>query len=203
MILYFVRRLKLKKLVRELRTAIATETVKFSADIKDQYDGELNQSTLTLGALGFFIHLLDRVSVRRDGDALRRVAFMPTAYSLVRRFAKVSRELDARSAKTTKDDALKYVNLRCSEYSGAPSVLGSSAEETTSALWLAASAIAADVGHPRQPMLVLFIQERLLQGIMELKLAQRVEAIETLLRPSLRRRFMKPADTGGLTSTIL
>ena len=185
MVLYFVRKLRLKKLIRELRIAIATETVRFSADIKNQYDDKLNQATLTLGALAFFIHVLDRVSVRRNGHALREAACVPTAYSLVRRFAKVSRELDARSAKTKKHDALNYVNLRCSEYSGATSVLGSSAEDTTSALWLAASAIAADVGHPRQRMLVLFIQERLLQGIMELRLAQRTEAIETLLGRSL------------------
>jgi hypothetical protein len=137
-------------------------------------------------ALGFYIHVLDRVSVRRNSDALREAACVPTAYPLVRLFAKMSSELDAGSVKTTKDDALNYVNLRCSEYRGATSVLGSGAEDTTSALWLAASAIAADVGHPRQAMLVLFIQERLLQGIMVLRLAQRVEAMETLLGSPLR-----------------
>ena len=148
---------------------------------------KLNQAALALGALGFFLHVLDRVSVRRNSDALREAAFVPTAYPLVRFFAKMSSELDAGSVKTTKDDALNYVNLRCSEYSSATSVLGSGAEDTTSALWLAASAIAADVGHQGQAMLVLFIQERLLQGIMVLRLAQRVEAIETLLGSPLRR----------------
>jgi len=187
MILYFVRWLKLKKLVRELRTAIAVEAIKFSGDIKDQYHDKLNRATLTLGALSFYIHVLDRVSVRRNSDALREAACVPTAYSLVRLFAKMSSELDAGSVKTTIDDALNYVNLRCSEYWGATSVLGSGAEDTTSALWLAASAIAADVGHPKQAMLVLFIQEQLLQGIMVLRLAQRVEAIETLLGSPLRR----------------
>jgi hypothetical protein len=187
MILYFVRRLKIMKLVRELRTAIAVEAIKFSGDIKDQYHDKLNRATLTLGALGFYIHVLDRVSVRRNSDALREATCGPTAYRLVRLFAKMSSELDAGSVKTTKDDALNYMNLRCSEYRGATSVLGSGAQDTTSALWLAASAIAADVGHPKQAMLVLFIQERLLQGIMVLKLAQRVEAIETLLEPPLRR----------------
>jgi hypothetical protein len=66
-------------------------------------------------------------------------------------------------------------------------VLGSGAEDTTSVLWLAASAIAADVDHPRQAMLVLFIQERLLEGIMVLKLAQRAEAIKALLGSPLRQ----------------
>jgi hypothetical protein len=187
MILYFVRWLKLKKLVRELRKAIAVEAIKFSGDIKDQYHDKLNRATLTLGALGFYIHILDRVSVRRNSDALREAVCVRTAYPLVRLFAKMSSTLDADSVKTTKDDALNYVNLRCSEYRGATSVLGSGAEDTTSALWLAATAIAADVGHPRQAMLVLFIQERLLQGIMVLKLAQRVEAIEMLLGSPLRR----------------
>ena len=51
MILYFVRRLKLMKLVRELRTAIAVEAIEFSGDIKDQYHDNLNRATLTLGAL--------------------------------------------------------------------------------------------------------------------------------------------------------
>jgi hypothetical protein len=37
---------------------------------------------------------------------------------------------------------------------------------------------------------MLFIQERLLQGIMKLQLAQRVEAIETLLGPSLPWRLV-------------
>ncbi len=187
MILYFVRSLKIKKLVRELRKAIAVEAIKFSDDIKDQYHDKLNRATLTLGALSFYIHVLDRVSVRRNSDALREAACVPIAYPLVRLFAKMSSELDADSGKTTIDDALNYMNLRCSEYRGATSVLGSGAEDTTSALWLAASAIAADVGHPRQAMLMLFIQERLLQGIMVLKLAQRVEAIETLLGSPLRR----------------
>jgi hypothetical protein len=85
---------------------------------------------------------------------------------------------------------LNYVNLRCSEYRVATSVLGSGAEDTTSALWLAACAIAADVGHSGQAMLVLFIQEQLLQGVMVLRLAQRAGAIETLLGSTLR---------GGLT----
>ena len=146
MILYFVRRLKLKKFARELRTAIAAEAVMFSRDIKDQHYDKLNQAALTLGALGFFLHVLDRVSVRRDSDALREAAFVPAAYWLVQFFAKVSRRLNSGSAKTTKGEALNYVNLRCLEYSRATSVLGSGAEDTTSALWLAASAIAADVG---------------------------------------------------------
>jgi hypothetical protein len=185
MILYFVRRLKLIKLARELRAAIAAEAVMFSRDIKDQYHDKLNQATLTLGALGFFLHVLDRVSDRRNSDALREAAFVPVALWLVRFFAKVSRKLESGSAKTTKDDALNYVNLRRSEYSRATSVLGSGADDTTSALWLAASAIAADVGHQSQAMLALFIQERLLEGIMKLKLPQRVEVMETLLRPPL------------------
>jgi|HubBroStandDraft_6_1064221.scaffolds.fasta_scaffold183234_1 hypothetical protein len=187
MILYFARRLKLKKLARELRTAIAAESVMFSRDIKDQHYDKLNQAALTLGALGFFLHVLNRVSVRRNSDALREAAFVPIAFWLVRFFAKVSRKLDSGSAKTTKGEALNYVNLRCSEYSKAPSVLGSGAEDTTSALWLAASAIAADVGHQNQSqaMLVMFIQERLLEGIMKLKLPQRLEAIEPLLGPPL------------------
>ena len=96
MILYFVRRLKLKKLVRELRTVIAAETVMFSRDIKDQHYDKLNQAALTLGALGFFLHVLDRVSVRRNSDALRQAAFVPVAYWLVRFFAKVSGKLDVR-----------------------------------------------------------------------------------------------------------
>jgi hypothetical protein len=187
MTLYFVRWLKLKKLVRELRTAIAVEAIKFSGDIRDQYHDKLNRATLTLGALSFYIHVLDCVSVRRNSDALREAVCVPTAYPLVRLFAKMSGELDEGSVKTTKDDALNYVNLRCSEYRGATSVLGSGAEDTTSALWLAASAIAADVGYPGQAMLALFIQERLLEGIMILKLAQRAEAIEALLGSPLRR----------------
>jgi hypothetical protein len=185
MILYFVRRLKIRKLARELKTAIAAETVMFSRDIKDQHYDKLNQAALTLGALGFFLHVLDRVSIRRNSDALREVALEPAASWLVRFIAKISRELDSGSAKTTKDDALNYINLRSSEYSRATSVLGSGAEDTTSALWLAASAIAADVGHQSDAMLVLFIQERLLEGIMKLKLPQRAEAIETLLGPPL------------------
>jgi hypothetical protein len=48
MILYFVRRLKIKKLVRELRTAIAVEAIKFSGDIKDQYHDKLNRARARL-----------------------------------------------------------------------------------------------------------------------------------------------------------
>jgi hypothetical protein len=118
MILYFLRWLKLKKLVRELRTAIAVEAIKFSGDIEDQYHDKLNRATLTLGALGFYIHVLDLVSVRRNSDAFREAACVPTAYPLVRLFVKMSSELDAGSVRTTKDDALNYVNLRCSEYRG-------------------------------------------------------------------------------------
>ena len=157
----------------------------FSRDITDQHYDKLNQAALALGALGFFLHVLDRVSVRRNSDALRKAAFVPVAYWLVQFFAKVSRKLDPGPAKKTKDDALNYVNLRCSQYGRVTSVLGSGAEDTTSALWLAASAIAADVGHQSDAMLLLFIQERLLEGIMKLKLPQRAEAIETLLGPLL------------------
>ena len=91
MILYFVRRLKIMKLVRELRTAIAVEAIKFSGDIRDQYHDKLNRATLTLGALSFYIHVLDCVSVRRNSDALREAVCVPTAYPLVRLFAKMNR----------------------------------------------------------------------------------------------------------------
>lgn len=181
MLFPFDRKSRFKKLLKELQTEIIAETVKFSGDVKAQYYDELNQTVLSLGALGFFVHVLDRISFRRDSDVLREAVFEPTAYELVRLFGNWIGSVDPKLAETAEEETLNHVNLRGSEYGEADSFLGASGWDTSSAVWLAANTIAADVGCPKQGILVMLIQKRLMQGLIELNLPERVRVIETLL----------------------
>jgi hypothetical protein len=89
--------------------------------------------------------------------------------------------VDAKFAETAEGDTLNHMNLRNSQFSQAASLLGKSAEDRNCAVWLATSTISEDVGHPKQIALALLIQNRLLQGLINLNLAERVKAMEMLL----------------------
>jgi hypothetical protein len=191
MIFSFGRNAKFKKLLKQLQTEIATQMVKFPTAVEDRYDGfpdllksgpPLNQMILSLGGLSFYLHALNRASFRPHSETLRQAIFDPTAIALPNLAAEMMFSLDTSIViATVKEDTLKHVNLRGSQYSEAPSLLGVSADDKNSAVWLAACTIAKDVGHPKDGGLILIIKVELLRGYIELKLPDRVEALEALL----------------------
>jgi hypothetical protein len=176
----FNRKLKLKKLLKELQVDITAEAAKFSGTVQSSitpYYGEPNQGVLMLGSLGFFLHALDRLSFRPNNEALRETVFDPSVRELSRLFAKMAGALNPKLAATAEDDTLNYVERRGSEYWEAAGLLGSGPEDRSSALWLAACTIAADVGNPRQAAPVLIIQNGLLRGLSALKFPERVSRL--------------------------
>jgi hypothetical protein len=148
----------------------------------------LNQMLLGLGALLFFVHALDRFSFRPDSQALSEAIFDPTTTELldwfgemISKYAGMGSEPETELVTTAKADMQKLFNLSQSKYAAAPSLLGKSAEDRNSAVWLAACTIAEDVGHPKELVLVYSIKTELMQGLIDMNLVNRLKELEALL----------------------
>jgi hypothetical protein len=188
------------KHLQELQQAIIGQTTAFAATVADQFDGitskseeplyprlfsvrpflhspntHLDQMILCLGAFCFFLHALDRSSFRPHSEKLRDAVFDSTAIELLKWFEWMVGKLGAKPALA--GGTLSCIDFRNSQYGQAPSLLGASAKDRSSADWLAATAIAEDAGHPKS-VLVYIAHTELLQGLADLKLEDRVKALE-------------------------
>jgi hypothetical protein len=190
------------KHLQELQNAIVGKTIAFAATVAEQFDDvtsqseeplyprlfsvgpprspktHLNQMTLALEALCFFVHAMDRISFRPHSEVLRDAVLDPTAIELSNWFEETLGKLDGKSA--TPGQTLSCIDFRNSQYAQAPSLLGTSANDRNSAAWLAAAAIAEDVGHPRS-VFVYIVHTELLRGLVDLNLADRIKTLEELL----------------------
>jgi len=133
---------------------------------------------LCLGALCFFLHALDRISFRPDSEKLRDAVFDSTAIELSKWLDQMAGKVDAKPAPAA--GTLSCIDFRNAQYGQAPSLLGTSEKDRSSADWLAATAIAEDVGHPKS-VLVYIAHTELLQGLADLQLDDRVKALEEIL----------------------
>jgi TPR repeat protein len=177
---------EIEKLRKELQSKIAAESLKFSGDVKSQYEGkigsdQLNQMILNIGALSFFVHALDRFSFRPHSETLRTTIHLDTALALSRLYGKMIGAINPKLAGTAEQDTLNNMDLRGSQYAEAPSLVGESGNDRNGAVWLAACAISEDVDHPKNLLLIVLIKNRLMQGLINLNLGQRIEAIEELV----------------------
>jgi hypothetical protein len=212
MIFWFGLKSKRRRLVKELREAIATEVPRFALDVKQLCRelpelGDLNEMLLRLVALTFFVHALDRLSSRQQSKKLRNIDFVNTALVLSRMYVEIISSMNAdylrlgqelrglggnlpadtvpgstelTSVPAAEREMLIYFNLRGSQY-GKASKLAGKAFDRNSAAWLAACAIADEVEHPQEIRLVPLIYARLIKGLINLQLDQRVKAIERFL----------------------
>jgi len=131
---------------------------------------------LSTGALSFFLHAIDRLSYRPNSEALREAIYDPIAVTLSETFAEM---LNKRKVNTTGDetlDALQGLNI---SYAEAPTLAGTSAQDKSSALWLAARAIAEDAGYPKE-VFVTLLTTKLMDGLIAIDLANRIKALEAV-----------------------
>jgi hypothetical protein len=212
MIVWFRRKSKRRKLLRELREAIAQEVPRFALDVKQLCSEvpelvELNEMLLRLGALAFFLHTVDRLSFRTQNEELHKLAFVNTALVLSRMYGEVISGMNAgylrlrqelralgddlpadavpgstelASIPAAEKEMLIYLNLHGSQYGKASKLVGK-AFDRDSAAWLAACAIADEVDHPKEIRLIPVIYARLIKGVINLQLEQRVKAIERFI----------------------
>jgi len=193
---------KLKRLLEDLQVGIIGQTIGSAADIAEEFDKfatgrasypllfsngppkvattHINQIVLSLGVLGFFIHAVDRLSFRQNSENLREAIFDPTAIELSKWFGETG-NTHPEPAPTAKQDALSYLNASGLKYSKASTLLGKIEDDKNSAVWIAACNIASDLNHPNRQLLVLLIKVRLVEGLVELDLANRVKALEAHL----------------------
>jgi len=191
-----------EKHLQELQQAITGQTTTFAATVAKEFDGitskselagyprifsvgpphspntHLNQMILALGALCFFVHALDRTCFRPDSEQLRDAVLDPTAIALSAWFEEIVVKFAEKPARP--GETLDFINLRNSQFGQAASLLGTSEKDRNSVVWLAAEVIAEDADHPKSVLLYIAHTE-LLQRLADLKLAERVKALEELL----------------------
>jgi hypothetical protein len=168
--------------VKSLHTAIAAEILKFSVAVSDRWGesntGKLSGATLSLGALTFFVHALDRICFSLKSETLKEIIFDSTALELSRLYGKLIEVTGgAMPAETAERETLSFINTRGSQLSEAPRLLSNGTEDRNNAVWLAACMISEDVGLPKQIFLITLVQIELLRGFKTLNLAQRVKEI--------------------------
>jgi hypothetical protein len=100
---------------------------------------------------------------------------------MIGKFAETSSKPEMALMTPAKTDMRKLFNLAQSKYAEAPSLLGQSAEDRNSAVWLAACTIAEDVGHPKELALAYSIKTELIQGLIDMNLTNRLKELEALL----------------------
>jgi hypothetical protein len=138
---------------------------------------------LFAGALSFFWHAIDRLSYRPNNEALRAAILDPIAVSLTKMLAEV---LNKQGATVTANDTLLAVQSLSLRYAEAPTLMGTSAKDKNSALWLAASAIVEDAGLSSgtaelKDVLATIMTTKLCEGLFALDLANRIKALEVVL----------------------
>jgi hypothetical protein len=137
----------------------------------------VNQMILCIRALSFFWHVIDRHSFRPNNEALREAVLDPIAISLSELLADM---LNKHGMPITGTELLRGIQSLSLRYAAAPTLLGKSVQDKNSVVWLAANAIAEDIGHPKQAI-ALLIHGQLLRGLNNLSLANRIRALETVL----------------------
>jgi len=201
------RKAQFEKLLRELKINVIGQVNGFAATVADEIDGfaarklfglnsethsfarlfsigppkksttHVNQMMLCIGALSFFWHVIDRLSFRPNNEALRAAVLDPTAISLSELLADM---LNKQGMPIAGAELLRGIQKLSLRYAAAPTLLGTSVQDKNSAVWLAAHAIAKDVGYTKERF-ALLIHNQLLVGLTALDLANRIRALEAVL----------------------
>jgi hypothetical protein len=202
-----VRSAKFQNLLHELKLNVIDQVNRFAAAVADEIDGfaarklfglnsetrsfarlvrigppktsttHVNQAILCIRALSFFWHAIDRLSFRPNNEALRAAVLDPTVISLSELLADMLNKQGMPIAGTELLRGIQGLSLR---YAAAPTLLGTSVQDKNSAVWLAAHAIAEDVGYPKE-IFALVIHNQLLVSLTALRLANRIKALEAVL----------------------
>lgn len=136
--------------------------------------------TLTLEALSFYVHALDRFSCRPNNDSLREAIVDLIAHALAQMFAEILSKL---GTNCTTADALQTILQLSSRYNKGSTLMGLRFDDDDSVLCIAASAIAEDLEYPRAKIaLVPVIRTSLINGLVELNLNDRVPTLESALK---------------------
>jgi hypothetical protein len=202
-----VRSAKFEKLLHELKLDIMSQVNGFAAAVADEIDRlaarklfglnsetpcyarlfsvgppkisttHVSQMILCIRGLSFFLHVIDRLSFRPNNEALRAAVLDPIAISLSELLADMLNKRGMRIAGTELLRGIQSLSLR---YAAAPTLLGTSVQDKNSAVWLAAHAIAEDIGYPKE-IFALLIHGQLLRGLVASSLANRIKALEAVL----------------------
>jgi hypothetical protein len=147
-----------------------------------RYSSHLNQLTLMIEGLCFFLHCLNRIAFRPDSETLRELVFDPTVQQIVRLLSKIFKSLSTENdTKVTEDDLLLLVSERELQYGAMPSVVGKDLDDGQSAYRVASLTIANMLGRPRNAFLHQMIRTELLEALVRVDLITRVERIEAMI----------------------
>jgi hypothetical protein len=202
----FNRKAKFEELLHDLKIAVLGWMIGFAADVAEEIDSltarglfglsskgpsydrqfsigapktsitHVNQLLLCVDSLSFFWHAIDRLSFRPNNEALRAAILDPVAISLSEMLAEV---LNKRGMNTTGTDQLIAVQGLSRRYAEAPTLIGTSAQDSSCAVHLAARAILEDAG--LHSALAPLMVPKLTEGLVALDLANRIKALESVL----------------------
>jgi hypothetical protein len=204
-----VRSAKFEKLLHELKLDVMSQVNGFAAAVADEIDGfatrklfglssetpsyarlfsvgsqktsttHVNQTILCIRALSYFWHVIDRLSFRPNNEGLRAAVLDPIAISLSELLADM---LNKQGMPITGNELLRGIQSLSLRYAAAPTLLGANVQDKNSVVWLAAHAIAEDIGYPKEAF-ALLIHNQLLRGLVALSLERRIKALEAVFEP--------------------
>lgn len=211
MVFSFGRKAKFEELEHELKVGMLGQTIGFAATVSEKVDDLatkklffstkpkayrrlfsvdlpkseatlINQMVLFVGSFSFFWHAIDRLSFRKNNDALRAAVLDPVVVAVSKMLAEV---LSNQGAKTTTEEVLALVQPLSLCYAGAPNLLGANEKDENCALGLAAHAIVGDADLARtgaeKHVLTTIVRAQLIEGLISLHLSSRIKTLETLL----------------------
>jgi hypothetical protein len=207
MVFGFGRKSRFRKHLKELQARMLEEINNFAAAVTKEFDPvannraiepppyplflsigppktdttHLNQLILCLDGLTLFAHALDRLSFRPDSDALAAAVLDPTILELANWLEATVSDITASETTVPAEEILQFAKYRALHYAEATSLLGTSAYDKHTAIWLAAENTAKDLDYPMDVLLTKLIQTQLIRGLANLDLADRVKRLEELL----------------------
>lgn len=173
---------KIAREVTEIQKWVAGRSITFGAEINaiDIYR-DISQMPLALESLAFFMHALSRFSFRQNNERLREITYDPVFHNMAHLYAQMIKKLSPDTPADIEEIVASLITKRELEYAQVKTLLGDTASEKQSVLWLAAHKIAEQCGHHKDMLFIQIIIRNFLQGLEAMELNQRLKRIETAL----------------------
>jgi hypothetical protein len=172
------KRERAERWLKEIHAWIVGQSLVRAADFEGQ-----NQTGVAIEACGFFLHAVSRLSFRANDEKLREFVFDSSVHQMVTTFSEMLGKMDSQlNLRTLETDLLDLFNAREREYGRARRLLSDKFNDRESAHWLAAFRVAQITDIPENDIRVYAVATSLMESLVAMNLARRIEAIEKCLQ---------------------